>query len=93
MTTDIPNIFIYTALIFLLIALLLSFVRLARGPSINDRIAAMDLISSIVIGFIIIYSVLLKSKFYIDVVIIISLVAFIGTVAISTYLKQKNDRK
>ncbi len=93
MTANVPNIFIYTGLIFLLIALVLSFARLVRGPSVNDRIAAMDLISSIIIGFIIIYSVLLKSEFYIDVVIIISLVSFIGTVAISTYLKQKSDIK
>ncbi|WP_057953350.1 monovalent cation/H+ antiporter complex subunit F [Salinivirga cyanobacteriivorans] len=86
---EIPEIVIYTGLAFLLLALLLSFVRLVRGPSVNDRIAAMDLIASIVTGFIIIYSMLWKSEFYIDVVIIISLISFIGTIAISTYLRQK----
>ncbi|HKK60415.1 MAG TPA: monovalent cation/H+ antiporter complex subunit F [Salinivirga sp.] len=89
MMHEVPEIVIYTGLAFLLLALLLSFVRLVRGPSVNDRIAAMDLIASIVTGFIIIYSMLWKSEFYIDVVIIISLISFIGTVAISTYLRQK----
>ena len=74
----------------LLIAFLLALVRVIRGPSTNDRIASMDLIASIVVAFILVYSVTIKNALYIDIVIIISLISFIGTVAISTYLKQKN---
>lgn len=76
--------------IFLLIALLLTFIRLIKGPTINDRIAAMDLIASIVIGFILVYSIAIQQGIYIDIAIVISLISFVGTVAISTYLKQKD---
>ncbi|MCG8581375.1 MAG: monovalent cation/H+ antiporter complex subunit F [Bacteroidales bacterium] len=76
----------------MLIAMLLAFVRLVRGPSMYDRIAAMDLIASITMGFILIYSIAIKNGMYVDIAIIISLISFIGTVAISTYLKF-NTRK
>ena len=79
------------SLLFLLIALLVTFIRLVKGPSINDRIAAMDLIASIVIGFILVYGLLIKNDLYIDIAIVISLISFVGTVAISTYLKQSDN--
>ena len=74
---------------FLLAALILAFIRLMRGPSINDRIAAMDLIASVVMGFVLVYSVLINKSIYFDIPVIISLISFIGTVAISTYLKNR----
>ena len=74
---------------FLLAALVLAFIRLMRGPSINDRIAAMDLIASVVMGFVLVYSVLINKSIYFDIPVIISLISFIGTVAISTYLKNR----
>lgn len=77
------------SLFILLVAFALAFYRLVKGPKINDRILALDLIASIVMGFILIYSVLIKKVVYFDIAIIISLISFVGTVAISTYLRQK----
>lgn len=79
------------AFAMLLTALGLAFARLLKGPSINDRIAAMDVIAVIVMGFILVYSVLVKNSIYFDIPIIISLISFIGTVAVSTYLKHRYD--
>lgn len=73
----------------LLPALILGFIRLVIGPSINDRIAALDLMASIMIGFILVYGVHTSNKMYLDIVIVISLVSFIGTIAISSFLKNK----
>jgi len=73
----------------LLFAFLLAFLRLLKGPKMSDRIVAMDLIASITMAFILTYSVLVHKAIYFDIVIVISLVSFIGTVAVSTYLKQK----
>ncbi|HKL30969.1 MAG TPA: monovalent cation/H+ antiporter complex subunit F [Tangfeifania sp.] len=74
---------------FLLAALILAFIRLLRGPTINDRIAAMDVIAVIVMAFVLVYSVLIQKSIYLDLPVIISLISFIGTVAISTYLKHR----
>ncbi len=77
----------------LFIALLLALYRLIIGPSMYDRIAAMDLMASITMGFILLYSMLIKEPMYMDVAIVIALISFIGTVAISTYLKRKYSQK
>ncbi|HBH49824.1 MAG TPA: cation:proton antiporter [Bacteroidales bacterium] len=88
---DHTTIAIFASFLMLLAAFILTLFRLFKGPSVNDRIAAMDLIASIVMGFIITYSMLVNRAIYFDVVIIISLISFIGTIGVSTYLKQKND--
>jgi multicomponent Na+:H+ antiporter subunit F len=93
MNENMANVVINISFVFLLFAMLLAFIRLAKGPSVNDQIVSLDLIASVVMGFILLYAVLVKQDVFIDVVIIIALVSFIGTVAISTYLKQKNKEK
>jgi len=82
---------LYLSIIMLMIALLLAFIRLALGPNISNRIAAMDLIASIIVGFILLYSIVVHDEVYIDTVIVISLISFISTVAISAYVKQKKQ--
>jgi len=89
MESTVPAIVLLIAFSLLLASLVLAFARLLRGPSINDRIAAMDLIASVVMGFVLVYSVLINKSIYIDIPVIISLISFIGTVAVSTYLKHR----
>lgn len=88
---DLPffNLMLMLSFAMLLIAFALAFVRIVKGPTSRDRIVALDLIASITMGFILIYSVVINKAMYFDIVIVISLISFIGTVAISTYLKQK----
>jgi multicomponent Na+:H+ antiporter subunit F len=73
----------------LLMAFVLAFIRILKGPDKRDRIAAMDLIASVTMAFILSYSILVQKAIYFDIVIVISLISFISTVAVSTYLKQK----
>lgn len=90
MEDTISTVVLFIAFSLLLAALVLAFARLLKGPSINDRIAAMDVIAVVVMGFILVYSVLINKAIYFDIPVIISLISFIGTVAVSTYLKHKN---
>lgn len=90
MRETVPDIVLYIAFVFLMTAMLITLVRLLKGPTINDRIAAMDLISSIIMGVILVYAVFIQNAIYFDVPLVISLISFIGTIAVSTYLKQKN---
>ena len=91
MTEPVPDIVLYIAFAFLMTAMIITLARLLKGPSVNDRIAAMDLIASIIMGVILVYSVLINNAMYFDIPVIISLISFIGTIAVSTYLKQKNE--
>jgi multicomponent Na+:H+ antiporter subunit F len=89
MEPSVISISFYLIFGMLLLAFLLAFIRLLKGPDISDRIAAMDLIASITMAFILSYSVLINKAIYFDIVIVISLISFMSTVAVSTYLKQK----
>jgi multisubunit Na+/H+ antiporter MnhF subunit len=73
----------------LLMALILTLIRLFKGPASSDRIIALDLIASIVVGFSLLFSILFKNSIYIDIAIVITLISFIGTIAISINLRQK----
>lgn len=90
MENSVSNTVLVIAFSMLLAALVLAFARLLKGPSINDRIAAMDLIAAVVMGFVLIYSVMINKSIYFDIPVIISLISFIGTVAVSTYLKHRH---
>lgn len=73
----------------LVLAMALSFIRLALGPSLPDRIAALDLISGLSIGLVITLVFYSGEVVFLDIAVFISLIVFIGTVAISKYLKRR----
>lgn len=67
--------------IMLSIAMLFCFIRLIKGPSLSDRVVALDLLASLLISTIVIFSILTHESVYIDVVIALALIIFLGTVA------------
>ncbi len=78
-------------IVFILLAgaLLLSFVRLARGPSLPDRIIALDLMSMIIAGMIAAYVVWMGQPVLLDAVTVIAVISFFGTVALARYLERR----
>lgn len=82
----------YVILPILTISVLLVFIRLFKGPTIVDRVISLDLIITIGIGIITVYSIRQNQKVLLDVAIILALIAFLGTIAFSYYIeKQKDD--
>ena len=70
-------------------ALFLTFVRLVRGPSLPDRVVALDLIAVIAVGMITVYAIDLDQKVFLDAAIIVALIAFLGTVAFARYVERR----
>ncbi|MBC8524768.1 MAG: monovalent cation/H+ antiporter complex subunit F [Chlorobium sp.] len=75
------------------LSILIIFLRLVIGPGIEDRIVALDLLSANAIAFIAVYSIQKNTTTFLDVGIIVALLAFLGTVAFGYYLgrRQKHD--
>ncbi|HDR89662.1 MAG TPA: cation:proton antiporter [Bacteroidetes bacterium] len=80
---------LYAAMANLILAMALTLVRLGRGPASGDRVVALDLVASISMGMILVYSLFTEEAVYLDIPVLIAMVSFIGTVAISAYLKHK----
>lgn len=74
------------------ISLILIFIRLAYGPTIEDRIVALDLLAANAIGFVAVYAIQNKSTAFLDVGIIVALLAFLGTVAFAYYLERRTRK-
>jgi multicomponent Na+:H+ antiporter subunit F len=79
----------YVIFIFLTTGIVFSFIRLAKGPYLPDRIIALDLISVMAIGFFVSYGVLFDQSSFLDVAIILALITFLGTVAFAYYLERR----
>jgi multicomponent Na+:H+ antiporter subunit F len=72
----------------LLAASALCLLRIARGPSIPDRVLAADTFVSIVISIMVLLS-LETNDFLMDIAIVYAVLGFLGTVAVSKYLEGK----
>jgi multicomponent Na+:H+ antiporter subunit F len=79
----------YVILPILSLSMVLTFVRFIKGPRVVDRVIALDLIITIGIGFITIFSIRSGKELFLDVAMILALIAFLSTVAFSYYLDKK----
>ena len=79
---------LYLALPILLLAVLLAVVRLIRGPHLPDRVVALDLIATLVMGIMAVYAIATDSAVLLDLVVVLALLSFIGTVAFARYVER-----
>lgn len=70
------------------LALLLAFVRLVRGPTLPDRVVALDLIAYLAISLIALYALMTRQPAFLDAAIVLSLIAFLATVAFARYVER-----
>ncbi len=76
----------------LCLAMALAFIRLVKGPMLPNRVVALELIASIVVGFIAAYSVLTGVDDFIDVAIVMALLAFLAAIGFARYLERGGPR-
>ncbi len=86
------------ALVFFALTIVISFYRVVKGPSMPDRIVALDTIGVNLLSMIAIVSILFETKAYLEVILILGILSFIGTIAFSKFLERgviiehKSDR-
>lgn len=87
--------FVINIVYFMLsLALLLAFIRLTKGPSLPDRVVALELIASIVVGYVGVHAIDTGVPSLLDVAIVIALTAFLAAIGFARFLErggQRND--
>jgi len=68
------------------VALLLNLWRLLRGPSLPDRILALDTMYINSIALIILYGLLMGSPLSFEAALLIAMLGFVSTVAVCKFL-------
>ena len=80
------------ALAILTIAMLLALSRLVLGPSLPDRVVALDLMALLAVGIIMIYDIATSDVIFLDIAIVLALLSFLGTVAFARYIEKGATR-
>ncbi len=71
------------------LALFLAFARLVRGPTLPDRVVALDLRGVLAVGMLAAYAVATDQPALMDPAAVLALVGFLGTVAFARYLERR----
>ena len=78
--------------VLLVAAMALAFLRLARGPSLPDRVVALDLVTILAVAFSALFAIASGEAAFLDVAIALALVAFLATVAFARFAERRKAR-
>ena len=95
MSVDLPSLLEVTinlVMAMLCAGLFLAFVRLVRGPTLPDRVVALDLTATQVVGLIVVYALATHQSVLLDVAMVMALVGFLGAVAFAYYVERGATR-
>lgn len=67
----------------------LVFIRFLIGPSISDRVIALDLLITIGLAITCVYAIVSDQSSFLDIAMVFALIAFLGTVAFSYYIEKR----
>ncbi|GKV66607.1 MULTISPECIES: Na(+)/H(+) antiporter subunit F1 [unclassified Sporosarcina] len=82
------NIFYSVCLVLIILSMLGLLYRVWKGPSVPDRLIALDAIGVMLISAIALLSILFDTPFFIDVILLIAIMSFIGTVSFSKFIER-----
>ncbi|WP_301108737.1 Na(+)/H(+) antiporter subunit F1 [Sporosarcina sp.] len=82
------NIFYSVCLVLVILSMLGLLYRVWKGPSVPDRLIALDAIGVMLISAIALLSILFDTPFFIDVILLIAIMSFIGTVSFSKFIER-----
>jgi len=82
------HVILYLALIVLTISIAIFLIRIFIGPSVTDRILGLDSLGITLVGFIGVIMILQDTIAYSDVILVLSILSFVGTVALSKFIER-----
>lgn len=84
---------IHAGIVLLALGIVLALVRMARGPTVLDRVLAFDLIATCAVGIIALLSMRWQTNDYIELILIYTLLGFSGATAFVFYLQRAGNPK
>lgn len=72
------------------LAMLLALWRLLRGPTVPDRILALDTLFVATIAELMLFGMHMDTAIYFEAALIIAMLGFVGTVVLSKYILRRD---
>ncbi|GLC90501.1 Na(+)/H(+) antiporter subunit F1 [Lysinibacillus piscis] len=82
------TIFISIAIVVICLSMIAVIYRMVKGPSVSDRVVALDSLGISVVSLIGLFSILGETSFFLEIVLLLAILSFIGTVAFSKFIEK-----
>jgi multicomponent Na+:H+ antiporter subunit F len=69
----------------------MTFIRLLKGPTLPDRVIAVDLIGVLMVCLLVVTAAATEQQALLDVALVVALISFVGTVAYSRYIERSRS--
>ena len=73
-----------------LLAVLLTLVRALRGPTVYDRILAVNAMGTCTVGFVALMGFTSQRPDFLDIAVVYALINFIATIAVLRFVEHRN---
>lgn len=85
---SVSAIILFVIMPLLSVAIVLTVLRLLRGPTLPNRVLALDQLTTLGIGIAVVYSIATNQSGFLDVAVVLALIGFLGTVAFAYYVQK-----
>lgn len=76
-----------------ILTVVLAFIRLVKGPSMPDRVVALDMMTVAIVAFCGLAAVRYQTTAFLDVALVLALVGFLATVALARFAERNTARQ
>lgn len=80
--------FITGSIILITLAMILIIYRLVKGPNPSDRVIALDTIGVCLISLVGLFSIIVETSFFLEIILLLAILSFIGTIAFSKFIEK-----
>jgi len=84
-----PETLFIWAIMLLLLSTLLTLIRMIVGPTLPDRVVALDALTTTTAGIMVLYGIVTEQSVIIDVALVYAVLSFIATLYLARYLERK----
>ena len=90
---DILETAVNVSFVLVMLGVVFAFIRLIIGPTLPDRIVALDMMTVLIVSFCGLYAILGEDTAFIDVAIVLALVGFLATVALARFVERRGVQR
>lgn len=90
--------FYWVSLIIMSFAFVGLLFRLVKGPTVADRVVALDAVGVALVSIVALLSLILGTEFFLEIILLLSILSFIGTTAFAKFIERgeifdRNDNR
>ncbi|NCO22240.1 MAG: cation:proton antiporter [Rhodobacterales bacterium] len=79
--------------ILLMVAMILALIRLAKGPTLADRVVGLDMMTVLIVVFCAVFAIFADDSTVLDVALVVALIGFLATVALARFTERRQKRR